>query len=122
VKANGSEAGSSVVVATAKEMGDGDKDYRAQRSRRQRIQKAASEKSKLHENPATDIGTDQAKYDVRNASEAPATRDFSGKPTGNETEEKPGDETVRLEPHSNGLLRKQVCGEHEASSGKNDCI
>src|SRR5712691_5447501 len=96
-------------------MRDGDENHRAERGRRQRVQKTASEESELYENPAADVGTDQTKHDIRDATEAPAARDLSRQPSRDQAKKQPRDEAVRPEPNPNRLLRKNVCNEHASS-------
>jgi len=88
-------------------MGNGDKNYSAERGCRERKEKAAAEDAKLRKDPPADYGTNQAENDVRNAAEATSTREFSGEPTGDEAEEEPSDDATRppLDDHSS-LLKK----------------
>src|SRR6266849_3382952 len=100
-----------MMAVAAEEMRDGNEDHSAQRGSRKRIQKSAA-----------NVGTNQAKHDVTDAAETTAAGNFSGEPSGNQAEQKPRDETVRLKPDSKGLLRERICREHEASFRNKDCI
>jgi hypothetical protein len=97
-------------------MGNGDKNYSAERGCRERKEKAAAEDAKLRKDPPADYGTDQAEDDVRNAAEATSTREFSGEPTGDEAEEQPSDDATRppLDDDSS-LLQKNEEREHAIS-------
>lgn len=110
-----------MIIATGKKMRDRYENDGAQSCRRERVKKSTTENSQLRKDPAADVGTDQAKDDIRDASKPPAPGNFSRKPSCHQAEEQPRDEAVRLEPDSETLLQEQVCGEHETSKVTTDC-
>src|SRR6266850_2383207 len=109
------ELAHSTIVTADKEVSDGDENDRTQRCCSQRVEETAAKNSELGEDPATEVGTNQAKYDVRDAAESAAACDFAGEPSCNQAEKKPRDDPVCFEPDSNGSLCRHLIGEHEAS-------
>src|SRR5260370_40458897 len=83
---------STSLPATSKYPCDRHQHDRAQRRRRNAVDKAAAKNAQLRENPSSQNRADQSEYDVCNAAEAPAARNFSRKPAGNESYEDPSDE------------------------------
>ncbi len=110
-----------MIAAASEKMCDGNKDDSSESSSRKRIPKASAKDAQLDENPAANKGANDSEDDVRNASEPAAARNFSREPSCNQAEEQPRNETVRLEPDSEALLKEHVCGEHEASKANTDC-
>src|SRR5712664_2723858 len=108
------------AVRTEK-MRDGNENHGAQRCGREGVKKSAAENSQLHKNPAADVGADQSQNNVRDAAVAAAARQFPREPSGHETEEKPGDEVVRLKPDLHRTLSDFLRSKHETSCGNKDC-
>src|SRR5258708_4038560 len=100
-------------------MSDGDEDDGAEGCRGQREEKTAAKDSKLGENPAADERTDQAKDDIRDAAKAAAARKLSGEPSGDEAEEKPGNQAPRPPfDDDRSVLNQCEVREHAASRVK----
>jgi hypothetical protein len=112
------EAACLTIVTADKEVRDGNQDDSAESGSRQRVKKSASKNSEFDEDPSAEVGADQAKHYVSDAAKAAAARDFSRQPSGDQAKEQPRNKTVRLEPDSDCLLRKQICREHETSQVK----
>ena len=85
-----------MLAAATKKMRDGNKNYGAQRGRSQRVKEAAAKNSKLGENPASDVRTDQTKHDIRDAAETASASNLSRQPSRDQAEEKPRDEPCLL--------------------------
>src|SRR5207253_8938121 len=109
------------MIAAGKKMRDGYENDRAECRGGERVKKSAPKNSEFGKNPSADVGTNQAKHNVRDASKSASTRNFSCEPSCHQAEEQPRNEAVRLEPDSETLLKEQVCGEHEASRASTDC-
>src|SRR5437660_12211178 len=103
------------VISAAEKMGDGNENNGAERGGSERVEKSAAKNSELSENPASDEGANYSKNNVRDAAEAAAARNFSSEPSSYQTEEKPGNKSVRFEPDSKTLLREHKRREHEPS-------
>src|SRR6266850_5829599 len=106
------ELAHSTIVTADKEVGDGDENDRTQRCCSQRVEESAAKNSELGEDPAAEVGANQAEHDVCDAAEAAAARNLSSEPSGDQTEKKPRDDPVRFEPDSNGPLCRHLSGEH----------
>ena len=110
-----------MIAAASEKMCDGNKDDSSESSSRKRIPKASAKDAQLDENPAANKGATDSEDDVRNASEPAAARNFSREPSCNQAQEQPRNESVRLEPNPETLLKEQVSGEHKAPKVNTDC-
>src|SRR5215472_868230 len=111
-----------MVRITGEKMGDGDENHRAKCGSGNRVQKTSAKNFKLHKDPAANKRTNEAKNNVRDATEAAAASNFSRKPSRDQAHEKPPDKAVRFDPNPKNSLCEHVRSKHEASSGKKDCI
>src|SRR5260370_35518968 len=82
-------SGSSCSVVRAKQMRDGNENHGAQRCCPERVKVSAAKNSQLRENPAPDVGANQGQQNIPDAAEAAAARNFSCKPSRNQTEKQP---------------------------------
>src|SRR6266581_1128197 len=82
------------MIASEK-MRDRDEDDRPKCGGGKGIPKAAAEDPQLDENPAADEGANDSQNDVRNAAEAPAPRNLSCEPSGDQADQQPSPESVR---------------------------
>src|SRR5215472_5300108 len=111
-----------VVRITGEKMGDGDENHGAQGCGGNRVQKTSAKNFELHKDPATDKRTNKAKNNVRDATKAASAGDFSREPAGDQAHQKPPDKPMRFDPDAKNSLCEHVRSNHEASSGKKDCI
>src|SRR5260370_39913274 len=102
------------MIASEK-MRDRDENHRPKCCGGKGIPKAAAENSKLHENPTADERANDSQDDVRNAAEAPAPRNLSCEPSGDQPKESPREEAVCFKPDAVNFLCKHIRGKHEAS-------
>ena len=65
------------MIAANKKMSDGYENDRAECRGGERVKESTAENSQLRKDPAADVGTDQAKDDISDASKSASTRDFS---------------------------------------------
>jgi hypothetical protein len=71
------------------------------------IEKAPAEDAKLHEYPSADEGADNSKNYVRDAAEAATARDFSGEPSGDQTDDDPAPESAgECDPKTARLVQR----------------
>src|SRR6266699_6344889 len=82
------------MIASEK-MRDRDEDHRPQRCGGERVPETSTKDLQLHKNPAADEGANDSQNDVRNAAEAPAPRNLSCEPSGDQADQQPSPESVR---------------------------
>ena len=70
-----------MMIAANKKMSDGYENDRAECRGGERVKESTAENSEFHKDPASDVGTNQAKHNVRDASKSASTRNFSREPS-----------------------------------------
>jgi len=84
----------STVVTATEEMRNGDEYDGAKGCGGERVPETSAENLQLHKDPPANERANDSQNDVRDAAEAAATRDLSRKPSGNQTDQQPADDSA----------------------------
>jgi len=96
-----------LAAARDDEVDDGDDDDCADCCGGEARDEPTAEDAELHEEPAAEDATDQAENNVGDAAVAGATREFSGEPAGNETDQNPTDQAALVLHDDDTILKKR---------------
>src|ERR1700688_997918 len=107
-----------LITATGNQMHNRNEDERAQRCRRQRINKSAAQYSKPHKYPSAEKGTDQPQHNVGDTAISFAARNLSRQPPGDQANHDPAKQAALIFHYHYARFKKcsQHCRHHGASA------